>query len=114
MLLGSRSIYQNLFPQDTPEVLAKPTERKGRSEVLKQKQYELIICRYYYYIKIQGLNYPAALSRLENEIFLAQRTVINILMADSSRAILKELHQTKPEIKYFRQKFPHMVWNLNQ
>lgn len=113
MLLGSRSIYQDLFPQDTPEVLTKPADRKGRSEVLKLKQYELIICRYYYYIKIQGLNYPAALGKLENEIYLAQRTLINILMADSSRSVLKELHQTKPEIKYFRQKFPHIVWNVS-
>ena len=108
---GIRSIHQSLFDEPTTLVADAPTpERKGRSEILKQKQYELIICRYYYHVKMHDKNYPTTLKILEEEVYLAQRTLVNIMLLDESRLQLKELQTKKPEVKYFRLKFPHFGW----
>lgn len=111
MALGQRSLYQSLFTdtQQAPVVDILTRERKGRSETLKAKQNELIVCRYYYHIKIAAMQYEATLQKLENEeIFLSQRTITDILNANSN--LLRNLHNTKPDLKYFRNKYPHFIW----
>ena len=61
MLRGHRSIFTSLFPEETKntDVLEAP-ERKGRSEMLILKRNELLVCRYYYYVKMRRLEYPNA------------------------------------------------------
>lgn len=109
MQRGSRSIYQSLF-KDENEQLSTITvpERKGRSEVLMAKQTELLICRYYFYIKIQRKQYLDTLALLEDEIFFSQRTITNKISENAS--LLRELNNTKPDIKWFRNKYPFMMW----
>lgn len=108
MLRGHRSIFQNLFQEEPSEVVVTAPERKGRSELLMQKRNELLICRYYYHVKIIGCQYPVALSALENEMFITQRTITDTIQ--KHHGLLKELHLTKPDIRYFKNKFPWMVW----
>src|SRR6476620_11999031 len=106
----SRSIFQTLFNDAEPQTAELPLpERKGLSEALKQRQNEMIVCRYYFHIKIQGRQYEKALETLEGEIFLSQRTLIDIINKNSLK--LKELHQLKPNIKYFRAKYPFLNWD---
>lgn len=83
-------------------------ERKGRSDRLKQKQNELIISRYWYYIKIERLQYQDALAKLEDEIFLAQLTIIRIIDAGSEQ--LKQYQKEKPDVRFFKEKYPWLVW----
>jgi hypothetical protein len=110
MALGQRSLYQSLFTETEPapvvDILTR--EKKGRSEVLKAKQNELIVCRYYYFIKVEERQYEKTLDLLANEIFLSKRTIIDIIAANNN--LLGNLHRTKPDIKYFRNKYPHIVW----
>lgn len=106
---GERSIFQTLFSDNTPQTAQLPLpERKGRSEALKLRQNEMIICRYYYYIKIQGRQYDKALELLQDEVFLSVRTIIDIINRD--RGQLKTLQQLKPDLKYFRTKYPFLNW----
>ena len=104
---GERSIYQSLF-DDAPVAQLPAPERKGRSEVLKLKQNELIICRYFYHVKINGVKYPQALAILQDEVYLAPRTIIEIISKENAH--LKMLQQAKPDVKYFQKKFPHFNW----
>lgn len=83
-------------------------QRKGRSELLNQKRNELIVCRYYYHVKMLERPFEKSLTILEEEIHLSQRTLINILNA--SQELLYNLRSNKPDIKYFRNKYPHLVW----
>jgi len=107
---GSRSIFQTLLYDDTPQTAELPLpERKGRSEALKLRQNEMIVCRYYFHVKIQGRQYEKALETLESEIFLSQRTIIDIINKNSLK--LKELQQLKPNVKYFRAKYPFLNWD---
>lgn len=107
---GSQSIYNTLFKDESvpvPDTTA--PERRGRSEVLKTKQNELIVCRYYYYIKLQERQYEKTLELLRDEVFLAERTLVDIINRHSGQ--LKELHKMKPDLKFFRSKYPHLNWS---
>ncbi len=106
---GERSIFLSLFTDDTATTTAAAPERKGRSEDLLQKRNELLICRHYYYTRIVELQYARALERLEDELYLSQRTIINIV--NDNYTLLKKINSEKPEVKYFKTKFPFMVWN---
>lgn len=108
-LRGHRSIYNAVLFDDQPAPAMKVVERKGRSNSLKEKQNELIVCRYWYYIKLKRRTYPDTLELLENEIFLAQLTIIRIIQAND--VLLKSFQETKPNEKFFQKKYPYIVWD---
>lgn len=108
-MLGQRSLFSNIFSEQNDTVTIGLADRKsGRSEVLDAKKNELIVCRYYYYARLHGKNYNNAIGAVADEIFLAQRTVVNILTDNSS--LLHNLNNTDPDLKYFRNKYPYWVW----
>lgn len=97
----------NLFDEpDQP--LIKSAERRGRSEHFHNLRNELLIHRYYYLVKIQGRQYQATLEQLERELFIAQATIINNVSEE--RTLLRELNAQKPDISYFKKKYPWIVW----
>lgn len=106
MLRGHRT-YLQLFDEAPQLTTAKP-ERRGRSETLHLKRNELLIHRYYYYVKVEKKQYPDVLSTLENELFIAKQTIVNMVAGNSS--LLKELNTVKPVVSYFKKKYPFMVW----
>lgn len=107
-LRGHRSIYQAyIFDEPAPSPL-KVVERKGRSEKLKKEQNELIVCRYWYYMKLIRKNYPDTLTELEKEMFLSQLTLIRIIQASHEQ--LKQFQDEKPGISLFKKKYPFLVW----
>lgn len=108
IMRGNRSIYISLFENEVHSI-PKTVERKGRSEALILKRNELLICRYYYCVKILNLQYHVAIIKLENEFFISQRTIID--MISKNDGILKTFLITKPTVKYFRDRYPFMAWN---
>lgn len=106
MLRGHRT-YLQLFDEPKQPDNPKP-ERRGRSESLNRKRNELLIHRYYYYIKIEGKQYIATLDNLENELMLAQQTIVNNVA--NNRELLKELNAAKPGKAFFKKKYPWLVW----
>jgi hypothetical protein len=104
---GSRKLFNNLLFDDEPVLVLAP-ERKGRNELLVDKRNELLVCRYYYYAKLEAKQYLAILSILENEFFLAQRTIVDILNKESE--LLYNLKSARPDVKYFRTKYPWLHW----
>lgn len=107
---GHRSLYTSLFAEYQTNVQPATKERKGRSEMLILKRNELLICRYYYHVKIAGKKYPAALSALEAELFISTRTITDLLQEQS--LLLKKLNEQKPSVKDFQERFPSYNWNL--
>lgn len=110
MLRGHRTTYLSLFDAPLTVVVnnTPQTERRGRSEALVIKRNELLLHRYYYYIKIKGRQYQATLEMLENEVYLTQRTIVDAMQRNSP--MLKDLNAIKPDLKYFKEKFPFMNW----
>lgn len=110
---GTRTLFTSLFTEYQTNVqTATPPERKGRSEILISKRNELLICRYFYYVKIVGKKYPAALSALEAEFFIATRTMIDLLNEQS--ALLKKLNEQRPSAKELQERFPAFNWTVTK
>jgi hypothetical protein len=107
MLRGHRSIFTSLFPDDTTTAPA-VVERKGRSEVLLLKRNEALICRYYWLVKIEAKQYQITLAQLEDEFFISERTIIDILQQNSG--ILKALVTDKTNTSFFKKKYPWLSW----
>ena len=108
MLRGHRT-YLSLFKSETTaETLDTPLEKRGRNEQLIQKRNELLIHHHYFYYKIKGLQYHIGLQNLENEFFITERTIIDIVQ--NSHSIIKELRNLSPEVHYFKKKYPFMDW----
>lgn len=111
MLRGRRSIFLSLFENETNfnDGMAPLPERKGRNEALHNKRNELLIHRYYYHTRLAGRQYPEVLIILEqNEFFISQRTIVDTIQAHGP--LLSHLNGTKPQLKFFKEKFPFMSW----
>lgn len=107
MLRGHVSLYKSLFEEDAT-TRPKP-DRKGRNEELLKCRNELIVHRYWYYIKIKGLNYPKTLRQLETaEFFLTQRSIAWIISRNFH--IINELKASRPDVSFFRKKYPFINW----
>lgn len=106
-LLRGHRTYLNLFDEPDHPVLQK-AERRGRSEQFHTRRNELLIHRYYYLVKIQGRQYQATLEQLEQELFIAQATIINNVSEE--RTLLKALNAQKPDVSFFKKKYPWIVW----
>jgi hypothetical protein len=107
MLRGHSTAYLSLFDEPDQVMIIPPPERRGRSEALVLKRNELLMHRHWYYIKIMGRQYPVTLQLLEDEFFLTQRTIVDIFQRNT---LLKELNTAKPGVKYFKDKYPFMIW----
>jgi hypothetical protein len=105
MQRGSQSLFSHVFIEPAP---TRNPEGRGRSEELIKARNELLLHRYYYYMAIHNKRYDWALQKLESELFLSQRRIIDVM--EQERALLLKLRADKPDIAYFRSKFPFMVW----
>jgi len=99
---GSNTLFADIF-----EVPALPKQKKGRNKDLHDLRNECLIERYFYY-GTKRLSYHAILETIGKEFFVSTYT-IPYLIADHS-AHLQKLKQEKPAIKYFKDKWPHLVW----
>lgn len=110
MQRGHRSLFIDLFPDDVQPLPEGPI-RKSRNPELHALRNELIITRYYYYsslAKIEKRTYMWVLENLEQETFLCQRTLVNIIGND--KHIISKLREAKPSKETLRKKYPWLVW----
>ena len=101
--------YRTLFGDLLEDTEVKAPQGKGRNEELLAQRNELLIHRYYYFTKILRLQYGDALKQLRDQLHLETRTITDILQTNSAE--LYRLHQSKPAIKYFRDKYPYLRWD---
>jgi predicted transcriptional regulator len=103
-----RNIYLSLFDNEKLQP-APVVERRGRSEMLVQRRNELLLHRHFFYYKIKRVQYHIGLQALEQEFFLTERTIVDIVQNDN--VVLKTLKSINPDdAKYFKRKFPFMNW----
>lgn len=117
MARGS-SLFSNILFDETQVA---PKEQKGRNSQLHTKRNQLLVDRYFYYAKLIGYNYPKVLYNLEQEFFLAQSTIPQIMEKPDNQLYLRRLKMEYKEIelagqqqkflKTLQQKWPHIVWD---
>lgn len=82
---------------------------KGRSAELVSKRNKCIICRFYYYVKEKNLRYKDVIALLSEEFFLAQRTIINIVVSTSSMPGCS-YNEMKEETKRLQLQYAFLNW----
>ena len=102
---GQQAIFAD-YLDDFPPVMS--VSRKGRSEELHAKRNEALVERYYYYLIFGDKRYNIILDILQNEFHIASYTIHERI--SENRTILDELRGKKPELSYFKKKYPHLVW----
>lgn len=92
-----------LYPAPAPDRIPK----RPRNYFLPERN-ECLVHRYYYYAYLLRLSYEQCLSLLEQEFFLKEITIINLL-TDQLDAI-NELSADEVTVSELRERFPHLVW----
>jgi hypothetical protein len=101
---GQQSLFSNIFEVETIRVEEKP---RPRNYYMPERN--LAICyRYYYYAEIECKRYDKCLEFLENEFYITEARIIDVLSEchDSIKLIVAE----KPTIKDLQKKIPHFKW----
>lgn len=106
---GSNTLFADIFEDQMP----RPVKTgKGRSVQLHDARNEALVSRYYFYCKFfdNKLNYDWVINTVAKEFWLSPVTVPEII--DNSFETLATLKRSKPELKYFKEKYPHLVWDV--
>lgn len=107
---GSLTLFKNIFQDDSPAPSEK--QRKGRSELHNSRRNDCLIDRYFFYGRFSGLRYELILEMLSHEFFLSAVTIPKVV--DENLDKLIQLKKEKPDVSFFQNKWPHLVWQCGQ
>jgi hypothetical protein len=106
---GSTSLFSEiLFDYDNDSLAIKA--EKGRSKDLIAKRNELLVDRYFFYLKNFHFRYDHIITLLSDEFFLSEVTIPKILMMADNQLYLRRLKMEVPPVKSFKEKWPHLIW----
>lgn len=101
---GQQSLFSSIFEVETIKADEKPRPRN-----YYQPERNRALCyRYYYYAEIKFIRYDKCLEYLEQEFYLTEARIIDILSECSD--IIKEIVADKPCIKDLQDRIPHFKW----
>ncbi|WP_295795168.1 hypothetical protein [Mucilaginibacter sp.] len=104
MLLGNQFVAGIL---SEPEL--KKSNVKHVKGVFTENRDKAVVCRLYYHYNIKGMRYDVALATLNQEFFLGETTLAQIIMREGD--LLKKLKADEADKKYLTNLFPHYNWN---
>jgi hypothetical protein len=87
--------------------LKKTTVKHVRGVFSKQRDHA-VMCRLYYHFKIKGLRYDVVISLLNQEFYIGETTLTQIIMRE--RDLLEKLKSHDADRKYFQKELPHYSW----
>jgi hypothetical protein len=104
---GVNTLYTDIFDQATA---SKPKSGKGRNSHLHEARNEALVSRYFYYGNFfdRKFSYEFIIKKVASEFYLSPVTVPDIIEANYN--MLVKLKKDQPGIKYFKDKWPHLVW----
>ncbi len=104
---GSKTLFNDIFSESKTKKTG-----KGRSKEMHTARNSCLIDRYYYLGQFTKYKYEVVIGVLSQEFFLSTVTIPEII--DGCYEQLKDLKKRQPGIKYFKGKWPHLVWeNFN-
>lgn len=107
IMRGSLKLFNDLLDQPK-DVAVMTVTKQGRSAELVDNRNECLVDRYHYYLNFTDKRYGKILSDLEREFFISQYTIQERL-TENYEYVMK-LHNEKPSLKFFKEKWPHFVW----
>ncbi len=89
----------------------RPLRKKtGRDHSLVQQRNERLCARVYYLRTLCQLRNEELLAQLQAEFDIAVGTIPQILQKKACQEMFRKLRDQKPQRRYFRQKWPGVVW----
>lgn len=85
--------------------------KKGRNERLIQKRNQQLVARFYFYSTLMSLKFSSVLELLEDEFFLSQARITDLLAENSNLITNIELQQIT--INELKDSYPAMNWQYN-
>lgn len=108
--LRGRTLDNTLFHETVVLELPVP-ERKGRSEKGIEDRDELLISRYVYYMLYHSyMRYEYMIEQIRCIVGFIEPYTISKKIAEHEVRI-RQLRQQQPPKKYFRDKYPMIVWD---
>lgn len=104
MLLGHQTVI-SILSQDL-----KRSNVKHVKGIFSTKRDYAIVCRLYFWYKINGKNYEKAVEKLSEEFYLGETTIAQIIMRE--RETLELLKSKEADRKYLQNKLPHYNWSI--
>jgi hypothetical protein len=105
-LRGQKVLFENILEEDSIQ----EEGRKGRSAELDTKRNQMIAARYYFYLTFTDKRYDSILKRLSDEIYLAERTISNILQEPENMQYIRQLKNQKPSVEFFQENWRQFQW----
>ena len=104
---GVNTLFTDIFDQSKD---ATPKSGKGRNSQLHEARNEALVSRYFYYGNFfdRKFSYEFIVKKVASEFYLSPVTVPEIIEANYN--FLVKLKKEQPAIKYFKEKWPHLVW----
>jgi hypothetical protein len=104
---GSNTLFTEIFNQSNEST---PKAGKGRNSHLHKARNEALVSRYFYYGNFfdRKLSYEFIIKKVATEFYLSPVTVPEIIEANYH--LLVQLKKEQPAIKFFKEKWPHLVW----
>ena len=104
---GTNTLFTNIFEQ--PNEPAQKTG-KGRNSRLHEARNEALVSRYFYYGNFfdRKYIYEYIIKKVATEFYLSPVTVPEIIEANYN--LLVTLKKESPPLKFFKEKWPHLVW----
>jgi hypothetical protein len=104
---GINTLFTDIFEQSTTPS-SKST--KGRNNLLHKARNEALVSRYFYYGNFfdRKYSYEFIIKKIATEFYLSPVTVPEIIEANYN--LLVTLKKEQPALKYFKEKWPHLVW----
>lgn len=85
--------------------------RRGRNERLILQRNRSLVARFYYYSTLMQLKFSAVLELLENEFFISQSRITDLL-ADNTE-LITSLELKKTTTTDLKEAYPFMNWHYN-
>lgn len=106
---GSNTLFSDIFQTTAPAPIKRA---KGRSASLHDQRNECLVARYYFYSKFHEnkLAYNYIITTVASEFWLSPVTVPEII--DDNYESLIRLKKEQPSLRYFKDKWPHLVWAI--
>ncbi|MCP1997285.1 hypothetical protein L1275_003092 [Flavobacterium sp. HSC-61S13] len=85
--------------------------KRGRNERLINKRNYILVCRFYFYSTLMNLKFSAVLALLEEEFFLSQARIADLLAENSE--LITSLELKKASVSELKDSYPFMSWQYN-
>lgn len=106
MARGHKKLYTAFMSQK-----GTPDNPRRRNYLLPDRN-RALTHRYYFYLMIVSAKYESILQVLEQEFFLSQTHISNVLTQEAQHTMLQQLIEQEVSVRELARLYPHLLWRF--